>query len=597
MMQRGGSLRAASHARTWSFLHRHRALLESATAAPSAASGAAKGRATLCAPVAKDPKDPAVETDPARTTIEDVARSHEQLSDASRPAAVERQHSLGKLTARERIELLLDDGSGLEVGALVTPDVADVDPKAAPADGLVAVMGEVDGRPVSVFATDFTVLGGSLGDTGMRKIIRMVDLSLQRGIPLVMLIDGGGHRIHEIDARPYAFGGDSGPFWRQALVSGWAPQVGAVMGPAFAGSALFTSFSDFVRQLVKAAMGETLTTQELGGSDVQMRNGNADMECPDDESCIAAVREFLSFMPTNASGAPPVRPTADPPDRPSPELRDVIPASSRTPYDVKQVIRRIVDDERVFELQPAFARNLVIALARLDGRPVGIIANQPKFLGGVIDTPACEKATRFVEMCNAYGLPLVSLTDGRAAAPGASRRQTAAGARARHRAARDGRAAQGIRRRLPGDGRRAHGCRRGAHLAHRGDERDGHRGRGRRRLPPPGRRRRGSRRQARGADPALLREIHAAARRLRLRRRRRDRPRRHPSPGDRDAADQLRAAAEAHPSQAALDLAGLSRAAALALGELHRPACAPRAARRARACIHRPGNEHHSTAR
>jgi acetyl-CoA carboxylase carboxyltransferase component len=372
----------------------------------------------------KHPEDPAIEQDHVRTTVEDVARSHEELYDDARPAAVERQHSLGKLTARERVELLLDEGSALEVGALVTPDVPNVDPKAAPADGLVAVMGEVDGRPVSVFSTDFTVLGGSLGDTGMRKIIRMVDLSLQRGIPLVMLIDGGGHRIHEIDARPYAFGGDSGPFWRQALVSGWAPQVGAVMGPAFAGSALFTSFSDFVpmvkgtsslgiagRQLVKAAMGETLTTQELGGSDVQMRNGNADMECADDASCIAAVREFLSFMPTNSSGAPPTRPTSDPADRLSPELRDVIPASSRKPYDVKEIIRRIVDEENVFELQPAFARNLVIALARLDGKPVGIIANQPKFLGGAIDTPACEKATRFVEMCNAYGLPIVSLID------------------------------------------------------------------------------------------------------------------------------------------------------------------------------------------
>lgn len=353
-----------------------------------------------------------------------MARSHEQLLDDARPEAVARQHAAGKLTARERIELLLDAGSALELGALVTPDLPDVDPSSAPGDGLVAVLGEVDGRPVSVFATDFTVLGGSLGDTGMRKIIRMVELSLQRGIPLVMLIDGGGHRIHEIDARPYAFGGDSGPFWRQALLSGWAPQVGAVMGPAFAGSALFASFSDFVpmvrgtgsigiagRKLVEAAMGESVTTQQLGGSDVQMRNGNADMECDDDRSCIAAVREFLAFMPTNSRAEPPVRASEDPPDRRSPELRDVIPSSSRKPYDVKEVVRRIVDDGHVFELQGDYARNIVTALARLDGRPVGILANQPRHLGGVIDTPACEKATRFVEMCNAYGLPLVSLID------------------------------------------------------------------------------------------------------------------------------------------------------------------------------------------
>lgn len=359
-----------------------------------------------------------------RTTVGDVVRSHEELLDAARPNAVERQHSQGKLSARERVALLLDEGSGLELGPLVSPDVPGLDPKAAPADGLLAFMGEVDRRPVSVFATDFTVLGGSLGDAGMRKIIRMVELSLHRGIPLVMLIDGGGHRIHEIDARPYAFGGDTGPFWRQALLSGWAPQVSAVMGPAFAGAALFASFSDFVpmvkgtsslgiagRQLVKAATGETLSTQELGGSEVQMRNGNADMECLDDRSCIAAVREFLAFMPSNASSALPVKETDDPPDRQSPELRDLVPTNSRKPYDIKPVIAHLVDEEHVFELQPSYARNIVTALARLDGHPVGIIANQPKVLGGAIDTPACEKATRFVEMCNAYGLPIVSLID------------------------------------------------------------------------------------------------------------------------------------------------------------------------------------------
>jgi acetyl-CoA carboxylase carboxyltransferase component len=358
-----------------------------------------------------------------RTSVDDVRRAHEAVEDAARPEAVERQHAQGKLTARERVDALLDPGSVVEVGALVTPDEA-VIAAAAPADGVIAAMGMVDGRPVSVFSTDFTVLGGSLGEAGMRKIIGMVELSTRRGIPLLMLVDGGGHRVQEIDARPYAFGGDSGPFWRQALLSGWTPQVAALMGPAFAGAALFSSFADFVpmvkgtsslgvagRQLVKAATGEDLTTQELGGSDIQTRYGNADLEVADDPACLAVVRDFLSYLPTNASETPPVRVTADPWNRRSEELRDIVPTERRRTYDVRPILRHVADDGELLELQPRYARNLVTALARLDGHPVGLIANQTKFLGGAIDTAACTKAARFIETCNAYGLPLVSFVD------------------------------------------------------------------------------------------------------------------------------------------------------------------------------------------
>jgi acetyl-CoA carboxylase carboxyltransferase component len=344
--------------------------------------------------------------------------------DSARPEATERQHAAGKLTARERLNLLLDPGSAVELGSLVAPDIPDVDPSVAPADGLIAMMGMIDGRPVSAFACDFTVMGGSLGDAGMQKIQAMCDLSLRRGIPLVMLVDGGGHRVHEIDSRPYAFGGDTGPFWRQAQLSGWAPQVAAVMGPAFAGAALFTSFADFVpmvegtasigiagRQLVKAATREELTTEELGGSAVQLRNGNADLGVPDDAACIGAVREFLSFLPSNCQGDPPRVTSDDPVDRIAPELRDVIPERRSRGYDVMKIIRPIVDHEHVLELQGCYARNIVTALARLDGQPVGIVANQPKFLGGVIDSAACQKAVRFIEMCDAFGVPIISLID------------------------------------------------------------------------------------------------------------------------------------------------------------------------------------------
>ncbi|HEY4098039.1 MAG TPA: carboxyl transferase domain-containing protein [Baekduia sp.] len=356
-----------------------------------------------------------------RTSVEQVQAAHDRLGDAARPETVRRQHAAGKLTARERIDLLLDPGTGVEVGALVTPEDDELD---APGDGLVATMGEVDGRPVSAFATDFTVIGGSLGEAGMRKIIGMVDLSLRRGIPLVMLVDGGGHRVQEIDARPYAFGGDTGPFWRQALLSGWTPQVAAVMGPAFAGAALFTSFADFVpmvkgtgslgvagRQLVKAATGEDVTTEELGGSGIQNRNGNADLECLDDETCITLVRQFLGYLPTNASGEAPVVKSDDPPTRRSPELRDVVPVQRRRAYDVKKVIRHVLDDGHLLEIQPGYARNIVTALGRLDGQSVGVIANQPRFLGGAIDSAASDKAARFMELCNAFGLPIVSFVD------------------------------------------------------------------------------------------------------------------------------------------------------------------------------------------
>lgn len=362
--------------------------------------------------------------DPYRISIEQLEASRGKVLDEGRPEAVERQHAQGKLTARERLELLMDGGSTVELGALVTPDSDAIDPDLAPADGIVAAIGTIDGRPASVFSTDFTVLGGSLGDAGMQKIFAMVENATRHGMPLVMLVDGGGHRVHEMDARPYAFGADTGPFTRQALLSGWAPQVAAVMGPAFAGAALFTSFADFVpmvegtssigiagRQLVKASTGEVLSTEELGGSKIQVKNGNVDMELPDDEACIAAVREFLSFMPANSSEEPPIVPCEDPWDRESPELREIVPERRSRAYDVMKVIRPVVDDEHLFELLPAYARNLVIGLARLDGRPVGVIANQPKFYGGVIDTPACEKVTRFVEMCDAFGLPLISFID------------------------------------------------------------------------------------------------------------------------------------------------------------------------------------------
>ena len=358
-------------------------------------------------------------------TVEALAEHRRTLMDAGRPDAVARQHVAGKLTARERIDLLLDPGSCVEVGALVTTDEAsDGTALDAPADGVIAAFGTVDGRPVTVYATDFSVYGGSLGDVGMRKIQGLVDASIRRGIPHVMLIDGGGHRVQEIDARPYAFGNDTGPFIRQAQLSGWAPQVAAVMGPAFAGAALFSSFADFVPivagtgsigiagpKLVKAGLGEDLTLQELGGSRVQARNGVVDLEVADDQTCIQMTKKFLSYLPTNSESAVPRLGEGDPAHRRASELRDVVPTSRRKSYDVRDVIRPVIDDGDFFELQALYAPNIVIGFARLSGQPVGIIANQPMVLAGMIDSAAAEKSARFLETCNAYGLPIISFID------------------------------------------------------------------------------------------------------------------------------------------------------------------------------------------
>ena len=272
-------------------------------------------------------------------------------------------------------------------------------------------------------AIDFTVLGGSNGNAGVAKIIRMARMSLQRGYPHVVLLDGGGHRMQEMDGRDFATGGPSA-FREQALMSGWTPQVGAIMGPAFAGPAVQAAFCDFVpmvegtgligvagRSIVRAAVGEDVTSEQLGGATTQMRNGLVDLVVGDDHACLAAIREFLSYLPTNAGEAPPLRAATDSPDRLVPELRGVVPERRRRAYDVVTVLKAVVDDGHVFELRGGFGRSVVTALARIDGRPVGLIATQPMVLAGALDRDACIKTARFASMCDAYGLPLVTFID------------------------------------------------------------------------------------------------------------------------------------------------------------------------------------------
>jgi acetyl-CoA carboxylase carboxyltransferase component len=365
------------------------------------------------------------------TLIEQVREAREAVGDEGRPGAVDRQHSEGKLTARERIDYLCDEGTFDEIGRLAapyptTPEVYDWEREDAPADGIVTGIGDVDGRPVAVMATDYTVKGGSIGHTGGRKIGRVADLAIDRGLPFVQLHDGGGHRIQEgLDAAPFA-SGDDGFANRQETMSGWVPTVAAMMGPAFAAGTNFAAYCDFVPivrgtgtmgvagpALVKAALGVDLSKEELGGAEFQTaETGMADLAVADDEACLDAIRRYLSYLPRNARREPPRTDDWDPPtDEQRERLAEAVPADTSKGFDVGEIVDGIVDRGSFFEKKPRYARNVITGFARLAGRPVGIIANNPRIKAGTVDTPMSDKAAHFASVCDAFGLPIVTLVD------------------------------------------------------------------------------------------------------------------------------------------------------------------------------------------
>ncbi len=349
------------------------------------------------------------------------------------PERVARQRARGKLDARERLRQLFDPGTFEEYGLLARsngslPEEEQPD-KPSPADGVVTGVGEVDGRPVAAAVYDFTVFGGSIGEVGERKVARLRDLALKSRIPMVWLVDSAGARLDasaDIDPRRIAGFADTGYLFReQVVMSGVVPQVAAMVGPGAAGTAYIPGLADFVPMvkgtssmaiggpyLVESVVGEKVTEEDLGGSKIHNElSGNADAEYADDATCIAAVREYLSFFPSHSGEKPPRQQTQDPRDRRDEDLLKVIPDNPRQAYDMHKVILSLVDDRKFFPMKGRWARNIITGLGRIDGYPVGFVANNPMFYGGVLDVNSADKAARFVNLCDAFNIPLVFLQD------------------------------------------------------------------------------------------------------------------------------------------------------------------------------------------
>ncbi len=335
-----------------------------------------------------------------------------------------KQHDAGKLTARERIELLFDPGTFEEVDKLVTHRCRDfgMDEHVVPGDGVVAGHGLIDGRQVFAFAQDFTVFGGSLSETNAAKIVKVMDLAMKLGSPIVGLNDSGGARIQE---GVLSLGGYAEIFLRNTLASGVVPQISAIMGPCAGGAVYSPAITDFTvmvkgtsymfvtgPDVVRTVTHEEVTKEELGGAMTHNEtSGVAHFAAADDRDCLLLIRDLLGYLPANNLDDPPRAPSTDPADRDDPALDAAVPSAPNQPYDMLDVIHRVVDDGGFLEVHPHYARNLVVGFARLDGRPVGIVANQPAVLAGTLDIDASVKGARFVRFCDAFNIPLVTFED------------------------------------------------------------------------------------------------------------------------------------------------------------------------------------------
>jgi len=357
--------------------------------------------------------------------VEGLAQRRETAYGMGGPDRIARQRELGKTPVRDRIAELLDPGSFVEYGLLadsMDPGLQ-ADKGYLAADGMVAGVGLIDGRRVALMAYDFTVMAGSMGAVGEHKTARMRELALRQRIPIVWLLDSAGARIQATSGSTFASAGAL--FREQVTLSGVVPQVAAMLGHCAAGTAYIPALADFVpmvkgissmalggRHLVKAATGEDVSEEEMGGSAVHTKvSGVADLEVESDSDCLRVVRDYLSYFPANNQELPPIRESDDPTDRRVEALYDIVPTAPRRAYDMYRVIEAIVDHGEFFAMKPEWAKNVITCFARFGGQPVGIVASQPKVLGGTLDVNSADKAARFVWLCDAFGIPLVFLQD------------------------------------------------------------------------------------------------------------------------------------------------------------------------------------------
>ncbi len=339
-------------------------------------------------------------------------------------ARIDKQHTAGRKTARERVELLLDSGTFVELDKFVTHRTTDfgMDKTKFLGDGVVSGYGKIDGRLMYVFAQDFTVFGGSLSRANADKIIKVMDLAMKMGAPVIGLNDSGGARIQE---GVESLAGYADIFYRNVMSSGVIPQISAILGPCAGGAVYSPAITDFIMMVkensymfvtgpdvIKTVTHEEVTQEELGGAMTHnSKSGVAHLTADDDVQAMMMIRELMSFLPSNNMEDPPMKMSTDDMNREDKKLNDLIPADPNKPYDMKDLIHSIIDEKHFFEIMPYYAQNIIIGFARMGGRPIGIVANQPAYLAGVLDINASTKAARFVRFCDAFNIPIVTLED------------------------------------------------------------------------------------------------------------------------------------------------------------------------------------------
>lgn len=356
--------------------------------------------------------------------IDELRKRNEEAERGGGEERIEKQHADKKLTARERIALLLDEGSFVELDRFVVHRSQDfgMEEQQIPGDGFVTGHGRIDGRTVFLFAQDFTIFGGSLSEANAGKVVKIMDLAMKTGAPVIGLNDSGGARIQEGVA---SLAGYADIFLRNTLASGVIPQISAIMGPCAGGAVYSPALTDFIfmvkdtsymfitgPDVIKTVTHEEVTKEQLGGAMTHNAvSGVAHFAADDDEACLSMIRELLSYIPSNNLDDPPIVPTADDPARADEALNTIVPEEPNLPYDIKELIRLVVDDGNFFEVQQYFALNMVVGFARLNGKTVGIVANQPSHLAGTLDINASIKGARFVRFCDCFNIPLIVFED------------------------------------------------------------------------------------------------------------------------------------------------------------------------------------------